>query len=259
MKQPKSTLAPVLLGWMVGSGLAQEGPTLTVSGTGTATLLADHVQQGFLCTCTRPEQSQAEALCQQQAEDLVARIQKAGVAQDAILVEKYPTVAVAGPEGPPYQASVFLGVTLPISPETARATLDTLVKVKQAVASLPDVAQRHLTAPVGDYPRRVLLTTSALHPQSALTGLAWFIADGTVLEAEALRQAHAQSQEKAQRAAAALGWQIVGLKNLAVGDPIAPVGAMNSSQPARLITNYEEMELTLSVTVTATYQVKTGG
>jgi hypothetical protein len=175
-------------------------------------------------------------------------------------MQKYPAVAVAGPEGQPaqYRASAFVGVTLPVTAETMAKVVETLVKVKQAAEAMPDVTQRRLIAPFGDYPRRIVLTATALSPQSPLTGLAWFIADGTALEAEALKQAHAQAQEKAQRSAAALGWQITGLKNLTVGDSFAPIGAMNALQPGRQIANYEEMELTLSITVTATYQVKTG-
>jgi len=228
-----------------------------VAATGVATALPDHVQQGFALTCLHPDQTQAEALCQQQAEALVAKIQALGVAREAILVQQFPAVAVTGPEGPAMQASAFLGITLPITSETAAAALETLVQVKQEATAMPDVTQRHLTAPFGDYPHPLLLNAAALHPQSALTGLAWFLADGTALEANALRQAQAQAQEKAQRAAAALGWQITGLKNLTVGDSLPPIGALNSLQPGRQIAHYKEMELALSVTVTATYRVKT--
>lgn len=244
----------------LAAGRAQEETTLTVSATGIATALPDHVQQGFALTCLHPDQAQAEALCQQQAEALVAQIQAVGVAREAILVQPFPAVAVAGSEGSAmqYQASAFLGVTLPITAETAAEALETLVKVKQEAIALPDVAQRHLTTPFGDYPHHLLLNPAALHPQSALVGLAWFLADGTALEAQALRQAQEKAQEKAQRAAAALGWQITGLKNLTVGDGLAPTGALNSLQPSHQIVHYNEMELALCVTVTATYRVKTG-
>lgn len=244
----------------LGSVGAQEETTLTVTGTGIATTLPDHVQQGFALTCAHPDRAQAEALCQQQAEALTAKIQELGVAKEAVLVKQFPAIAVAGPPESTmqYQASAFLAVTLPINPETIAATLETLVRVKQEAAKVPDVTQHHLTGPWGDYPHRILLADTALHPQSALTGLAWFLADGTALEAEALRKAQAQSREKAQQAAAALGWQIGGLKNLTVGDSLAPLGAMNSLQPGRPIAHYEEMELALSVTVTATYRVQMG-
>jgi uncharacterized protein YggE len=218
---------------------------LTVAGTGTPTARPDHVQQGFALTCTHAEPAQAEAMCQEQANAFAAKVQEAGVAQDAILVKQYP----AQQEAAQYRAAAFIGVTLPITDETAATVLETLVKVKQVAETIPDVTQQRLSEPVGDYPGAV---TFPVHPQSAIAGLAWFTsADWTVLEAEALRQAYEASQKKAERAAAALGWQIIGLKNLTVGD--------SSREYNPYATNYEEMRVTLSIAVTATYQVKTGG